>query len=115
MFEGTIPQLYKLNLFTDKECFSMLFKILLYWAFMALGIYIGFKRKLLSSQWEGKETLFFKWLLNLSLALLIFILGVGIGSNHEVIQNLRHIGFSSVLIGMSGLAGSVTPWHNEWF
>lgn len=85
----------------------MLFKILLYWAFMALGIYIGFKRKPLSSRWEGRETLFFKWLLNLSLALLIFILGVGIGSNHDVIQNLRHIGFSGVLIGMSGLVGSV--------
>lgn len=85
----------------------MLFKILLYWTFMALGIYIGFKRKLLSSRKDAQEVVFFKWLMTISLALLIFILGVGIGSNQEVIQNLRHIGFSGVLIGMSGLVGSV--------
>lgn len=85
----------------------MLFKILLYWAFMALGIYIGYVRKRRNSQWSGREVLFFKWLLYLSLVLLIFILGVGIGSNHEVMHNLRSIGFSAVLIAMSGLVGSV--------
>lgn len=85
----------------------MLFKILLYWAFMAIGIYLGFKRKRSINRRDAREMIFFKWLLTISLALLIFILGVGIGSNHDVIQNLRHIGFSGVLIGMSGLVGSV--------
>ncbi|SCZ79849.1 LysO family transporter [Acidaminobacter hydrogenoformans] len=85
----------------------MLFKILLYWAFMAIGIYIGIKRKRSSIRWDAREVTFFKWLLTISLALLIFILGVGIGSNHEVVHNLRRIGFSAVLIAMSGLVGSV--------
>lgn len=89
----------------------MLFKILLYWAFMAIGIYLGFKRKRSTSRRDSREVIFFKWLLTISLALLIFILGVGIGSNHDVIQNFKHIGFSGVLIGMSGLVGSVAFAH----
>lgn len=43
----------------------------------------------------------------LSIYLLLFLLGLSIGSNRLIIHNFARIGFNSILLTISGITGSV--------
>ena len=42
-----------------------------------------------------------------SVYLLLFLLGLSVGNNEEVINNFAIIGFNSILITLSGVSGSI--------
>lgn len=46
-------------------------------------------------------------LLNGSIYLMLFLLGISVGTNQEVIANLGKIGFEAVAIAVASIAGSV--------
>ena len=46
-------------------------------------------------------------LLNGAIYLLLFLLGISVGSNREIIQNLGKIGYEAILIAVASIAGSV--------
>ena len=46
-------------------------------------------------------------LLNWSIYLLLFLLGISVGSNAEIIKNLAKIGYEAILIAVASIAGSV--------
>ena len=46
-------------------------------------------------------------LLNGAIYLLLFLLGISVGSNREIIQNLGKIGYEAILIAIASIAGSV--------
>jgi uncharacterized membrane protein YbjE (DUF340 family) len=46
-------------------------------------------------------------LLNWSIYLLLFLLGISVGTNEEVIRNLGKIGYEAIAIAVASIAGSV--------
>jgi len=46
-------------------------------------------------------------LMNLAIYLMLFLLGISVGTNREVISNLGKIGYESVAIAVASIAGSV--------
>ncbi|MEI6276177.1 MAG: LysO family transporter [Prolixibacteraceae bacterium] len=46
-------------------------------------------------------------LLNWSIYLMLFLLGISVGTNEEVIKNLGKIGYEAVAIALASIAGSV--------
>jgi uncharacterized membrane protein YbjE (DUF340 family) len=46
-------------------------------------------------------------LLNWSIYLLLFLLGISVGTNDEVIRNLDKIGYEAITISLASIAGSV--------
>jgi uncharacterized membrane protein YbjE (DUF340 family) len=46
-------------------------------------------------------------LLNWSIYLLLFLLGISVGTNEEVIRNLAKIGYEAIAIAIASIAGSV--------
>ena len=46
-------------------------------------------------------------LLNWSIYLLLFLLGISVGTNDEVIRNLDKIGYEAITIALASIAGSV--------
>ncbi len=46
-------------------------------------------------------------LLNWSIYLLLFLLGISVGTNEEVIKNLGKIGYEAIAIAVASIAGSV--------
>jgi uncharacterized membrane protein YbjE (DUF340 family) len=46
-------------------------------------------------------------LLNWSIYLLLFLLGISVGTNEEVIRNLGKIGYEAIAIALASIAGSV--------
>ena len=46
-------------------------------------------------------------LMNLAIYVLLFLLGISVGTNQEVIGNLGKIGYESVAIAVASIAGSV--------
>ena len=46
-------------------------------------------------------------LLNWAIYLLLFLLGISVGTNKEVIQNLGKIGYEAIAIAFASIAGSV--------
>ncbi len=46
-------------------------------------------------------------LLNWAIYLLLFLLGISVGTNQEVIKNLGKIGYEAVAIAVASIAGSV--------
>lgn len=46
-------------------------------------------------------------LMNWAIYLLLFMLGISVGTNQEVIQNLGKIGYEAVIIAVASIAGSV--------
>ena len=46
-------------------------------------------------------------LLNWAIYLLLFLLGISVGTNDEVIQNLDKIGYEATAIAFASIAGSV--------
>ncbi len=46
-------------------------------------------------------------LLNWAIYLLLFLLGISVGTNEEVIKNLGKIGYEAIAIAVASIAGSV--------
>lgn len=46
-------------------------------------------------------------LLNLAIYLLLFLLGISVGTNKEVIENIGKIGYEAIAIAVASIAGSV--------
>ena len=46
-------------------------------------------------------------LLNMAIYLLLFLLGISVGTNQQVIQNLDKIGLEAILIAVASITGSV--------
>jgi len=46
-------------------------------------------------------------LLTWSIYLLLFLLGISVGSNSEIINNFHNIGFQAIIISLSGILGSL--------
>ena len=46
-------------------------------------------------------------LLNLAIYVMLFLLGISVGTNREVIGNLGKIGYESVAIAMASMVGSI--------
>jgi hypothetical protein len=46
-------------------------------------------------------------LLNWSIYLLLFLLGISVGTNSEVIRNLDKIGYEAIAIALASIGGSV--------
>ncbi len=46
-------------------------------------------------------------LLNWAIYLLLFLLGISVGTNEEVIRNLGKIGYEAISIAVASIAGSV--------
>jgi len=46
-------------------------------------------------------------LLNYAIYLLLFLLGISVGTNREVIQNLDKIGLEAITIAIASISGSV--------
>lgn len=76
--------------------------LMLYLGMIAIGIFIG-SRKMIRSKsmtWLSKFQ-------TVALVLMIFLLGVEIGSDERVIQSLGTIGVSALTITVLAMAGSV--------
>ncbi len=56
---------------------------------------------------KPKLHLFNTHLLNWAIYLLLFLLGISVGTNREVIQNIGKIGYEAIAIGIFSIAGSV--------
>lgn len=73
---------------------------------MLAGILIGFKinRYPVAIKLNDKLT-------SLSIYVLLFLLGISVGLNKTIIQNLHKIGFQAVIITLGAISGSVlTLW-----
>jgi uncharacterized membrane protein YbjE (DUF340 family) len=73
---------------------------------MALGIIVGwiFHHKTILLQWISKFT-------NWAIYLLLFLLGLAVGTNKEIIANFDKIGYLSIAITFFAVAGSIlTAW-----
>lgn len=46
-------------------------------------------------------------LMNWAIYLLLFMLGISVGTNREVIENISKIGFEAIIIAIASIAGSV--------
>jgi uncharacterized membrane protein YbjE (DUF340 family) len=46
-------------------------------------------------------------LLNWSIYLLLFLLGISVGTNQEIVRNLYKIGYEAITIALASIAGSV--------
>ena len=56
---------------------------------------------------KPKLHLFNNHLLNWAIYLLLFLLGISVGTNREVIQNIGKIWYEAIAIGIFSIAGSV--------
>lgn len=76
--------------------------VLLYWSVMAIGYFIGAKNRHRAEKFGfiGKVMLF-------CISVLVFFMGIRMGSNEEVIANLGTIGLQSLLITVLLLIGTV--------
>lgn len=48
-----------------------------------------------------------KWGIQLTVCLLLFVFGISIGSNHDLIDNLYRFGWQALVIACLGVAGSI--------
>ncbi|HBU21865.1 TPA: hypothetical protein DEB02_02895, partial [Candidatus Beckwithbacteria bacterium] len=71
--------------------------------FISLGIFLGvflqFKRRRIIA-WVDKVVVF-------TVYILLFLLGINIGGNEEIVASLGTIGFQALLIALAGVAGSI--------
>ncbi len=76
--------------------------IALYWGAMALCYFIGSRQRSHAERYR-----FLNGLMLACIALLVFLMGVRMGSNEEVIANLGTIGLQSLLVTVVLMAGTV--------
>lgn len=70
--------------------------------FLIAGILLGlfFKKKL-------KDNKLIEKLINISIYLLLFTLGLKAGSNDAIVRNLHNLGFTAFLISIFSMIGSI--------
>lgn len=70
--------------------------------FMGLGILLGiaFRKGALFLKWIDKATL-------LAVFVLLFLMGVAIGANEQVMRELSHVGKSALLVTLGSVTGSI--------
>ncbi len=89
--------------------FATFSKVLLYWSFTAFGIVLGVlkqKNRTASGVLRRLEPAL-SVIQTVTLVALIFVLGAGIGANEQVMDSISQIAVSSILIAVTGMAGSV--------
>ena len=85
----------------------MISNVFLYWSVLLAGILVG---TYIKKKRAGRAPKWFRVLGPLqtaALGALIFVLGMGIGPDEQVVSSLSEIGFSAVVIALSCLAGSI--------
>jgi uncharacterized membrane protein YbjE (DUF340 family) len=77
---------------------------------MLTGVCIGFTlREKVSFSWVGKA-------ISVAIFALLFLLGVGVGVNEQIMNNLDTIGVDALIITLGGLIGSVAlAWLLYWY
>lgn len=76
--------------------------IALYWSVMLIGYFAGSKVRARADQFH-----FMDKVMLVCISLLVFLMGIRMGSNEEVIQNLGTIGLEALLITVLLMAGAV--------
>lgn len=76
--------------------------LLMYLGVLALGAIIGYKDKI-----SGKLEANLDKIQNLCLLFLLFVMGITIGINEEVISNIFSIGFKALIISIFTISFSV--------
>ncbi len=74
----------------------------LYMLFLVLGIVLGMTDKI-PERVVYRSTGFQLW----SLIFILFVMGVGIGSNEEIVESFVSIGLHSVIFAVAAIAGSL--------
>jgi uncharacterized membrane protein YbjE (DUF340 family) len=69
---------------------------------MILGIGIGIISRKFPSVIKANEKL-----ISVAIYLLLFLLGVSVGTNKEIISNLYNLGFQALIITLGATAGSI--------
>ncbi|HPS56483.1 MAG TPA: LysO family transporter [Spirochaetota bacterium] len=69
---------------------------------MSAGIFIGFLVR-------GRQRLIFiiEKTTGFSIYILLFLLGISVGTNEKVISSFGRIGFNAIIIALSSVAGSI--------
>jgi uncharacterized membrane protein YbjE (DUF340 family) len=77
---------------------------------MLTGVFIGFAlREKVSFAWVGKA-------ISVAIFALLFLLGVGVGINEQIMNNLDTLGVDALIITMGGLIGSIAlAWLIYWY
>ena len=68
---------------------------------MLLGVFTGYLLKNYQLRWVQK------WIM-LAIWLLLFLLGIAVGTNGEIMNNLDTIGLKGLILALGGVSGSVT-------
>ena len=75
--------------------------------FMAAGVLTGWLLRRHMAGWTGKVTMALIWLL-------LFILGVEVGSNERIIGALHSLGAEALLLAAGSLLGSAVAAWGVW-
>ena len=67
---------------------------------MLLGVFTGYLLKNYQFRWLQK------WIM-LAIWLLLFLLGIAVGTNGEIMNNLDTIGLKGLILALGGVSGSV--------
>ncbi|MGL5682491.1 MAG: LysO family transporter [Marinifilaceae bacterium] len=74
-----------------------MFKVI---AVMFAGIALGYL-------FRNKDLQFIPKLISISIMLLLFLLGIAVGNNDQILSNLNTLGMEALLLTLGGLTGSV--------
>lgn len=75
---------------------------------MFAGMLLGFLLRKQRLSWIHKAITVFIWLL-------LFLLGIDVGSNQEIINGLHTIGLEAVILTLAAVLGSVTAAWTLWY
>ena len=75
---------------------------------MFAGMLLGFLLRKQRLSWIHKVITVFIWLL-------LFLLGIDVGSNQEIINGLHTIGLEAVILTVAAVLGSVTAAWALWY
>ena len=75
---------------------------------MFAGMLLGFLLRKQRLSWIHKVITVFIWLL-------LFLLGIDVGSNQEIINGLHTIGLEAVILTLAAVLGSVTAAWALWY
>ena len=56
---------------------------------------------------RNKDLRYIPKLISLAIMLLLFLLGIAVGNNNEILSNLNTLGMEALLLTLGGLTGSV--------
>lgn len=79
----------------------MIFNLIIMLAALAFGIFLGFIGVL-----KEKLIIYNKKIINLTIYLLIFLMGIKIGVNNDVFYNMKTIGIDALVLAVFSIVGS---------